>query len=305
MTSEPAPSLRLLHLSDVHFGRVNPALIAPMLRAVEGLAPDLVVISGDLTQRARPAQFAAARGFLDRLPVPWMAVPGNHDIPLDRPFRRFFRPFGAYRRAIGADLAPVVDLPGLSVLGLNTATPRHWQAGRIAPARFLALLARVRAAKARNQIVAVVAHHPFSQPPGTDKQLMTGAATALEALAAAGADLVLSGHLHHWAIAPLAAPEGGARLLQVQAGTALSTRERGEPNDFALIEISRGRAARLAIARHAAGPGGDFGAIARQVYVRQGDHWVLQEAPARAPGAVPQSGKMPGEVSAPSSNFDR
>ena len=160
MTSKPAQTLRLLHLSDLHFGRVNPGLVAPLLQAVQGLAPDLVVISGDLTQRARAAQFAQARDFLDRLGVPWLAVPGNHDIPLDRPVLRVLRPFGGYRRAICRDLAPVADLPGLSVLGFNTATPRHWQAGRIGAGRFLALLARVRAAKARGQVVAVVVWIP-------------------------------------------------------------------------------------------------------------------------------------------------
>lgn len=296
MTPKPAQTLRLLHLSDLHFGRVNPGLVEPLVQAVQGLAPDLVVISGDLTQRARAAQFAAARAFLDRLALPWLAVPGNHDIPLDRPLLRVLRPFGAYRGAICRDLAPGVDLPGLSVLGFTTATPRHWQAGRIAPARFVALLARVRAAKARGQVVAVVAHHPFSQPPGTLKDLMEGASTALEALATAGADLVLSGHLHRWAVAPLEAPEGGVRLLQVQAGTTLSTRERGEPNDFALIEVTPGDPARLSIARHAVRDSGGFAEIARQGFSRAGDLWWPEPS---------QSGKMPGEVSAPSSNFAR
>ncbi|MBD3785688.1 MAG: metallophosphoesterase [Sphingomonadales bacterium] len=296
MTPKPAQTLHLLHLSDLHFGRVNPGLVEPLLQAVQGLAPDLVVISGDLTQRARAGQFAQARAFLDRLPVPWLAVPGNHDIPLDRPLLRVLRPFGAYRRAICRDLAPGVDLPGLSVLGFNTATPRHWQAGRIAPARFLALLARVRAAKARGQVVAVVVHHPFSQPPGTLKRPMEGAAAALEALAAAGTDLILSGHLHRWAVVGLDAPEGGARLLQVQAGTTLSTRERGAPNDFALIEVTPGDPARLVIARHAARDPGGFSEIARQGFSRAGDQWRPEPS---------QSGKMPGEVSAPSSKRAR
>lgn len=303
MTSEAVAPLRLMHLSDLHFGRVNPALIEPLLQVVQDQAPDLVAISGDLTQRARGEQFAEARAFLDRLPVPWLAVPGNHDIPLDRPFHRFLRPFGAYRRAITSDLAPVADLPGLSVLGLNTATPRHWQAGRIGPGRFVALLARIRAAKARGQRVAVVAHHPFSQPPGTGKQLMDGASRALEALAAAGTDLLLTGHLHHWAVEGLAGPEGGARLVQVQVGTSLSTRERGEPNDFALIEIVPPDAPRggLRIARYGLQRDGSFGVIARQGFSRQGDLWW----PGDTTDGEAQSGKMPGEVGWPSSKVAR
>ncbi|PYF08111.1 3',5'-cyclic AMP phosphodiesterase CpdA [Rhodobacter viridis] len=234
--------IRLLHLSDLHFGRTHPELIAPLVAAVQRLAPDLVLLSGDITQRAREAQFRQAQAFLDRIERPWLAVPGNHDIPLDRPVLRFLRPFGGYRAAICDDLYPVRELPGVTVLGFNTATPRHWQAGRIRRGGFATLLARVRKAVQAGRQVVVVAHHPFTQPDDSDKTLLAGAADALEAMAEAGVGMLCTGHLHLWRTQPFVTREGAARVLQLQVGTGLSTRERGEPNDFGVIDLAPDRA---------------------------------------------------------------
>ncbi|MFD2173621.1 metallophosphoesterase family protein [Rhodobacter lacus] len=269
--------MRLVHLSDLHFGRAHPELVAPLLASVSALAPDLVVISGDFTQRARESQFAQARAFLDRLEAPWLAVPGNHDIPLDRPLSRFLRPFAGYRRAICRDLEPVCDLQGLTVLGFNTASPRHWQAGHIRRARFAGLLARARKAAAAGRQVAVVAHHPFTQPDGSDKALIGGAAEALEAMACAGVGLILTGHLHLWRTAPFVTQDGRARILQIQAGTGLSTRERGEPNDFGLIEVG---VARTGITRYQIAPTGGFGPAGQVAFRRTRGGWVAEAPPA-------------------------
>ncbi|MGZ8265598.1 MAG: metallophosphoesterase, partial [Burkholderiales bacterium] len=96
----------LVHLSDLHFGRVNEAVLGPLARRIGAIAPDVVVVSGDLTQRARKRQFRAARAFLDTLPTPQIVVPGNHDIPLYNVFARFLTPLRNYRRYIGNDLEP-------------------------------------------------------------------------------------------------------------------------------------------------------------------------------------------------------
>src|SRR5690242_8777714 len=96
----------ILHLSDLHFGRTDPALIDPLLAAAREIAPDVVVVSGDLTQRARRAEFAAARAFLDALPSPQIVIPGNHDVPLYDVFSRFFRRLDRYQRTITEDLEP-------------------------------------------------------------------------------------------------------------------------------------------------------------------------------------------------------
>lgn len=226
---------RILHLSDLHFGRDRPELLEPLIKAVNNSGADLVAVSGDFTQRARSAQFRAARAFIDCIEQPVLAVPGNHDIPIHRPAMRFLDPFGNYRRWIGHDRAPIVHLPGMVVIGLNTVDQWRWQRGRIR-GREIRRACSAAAAADEGDLVVIVAHHPFEQRPNTDKRLMRGAARALDRLSGCGADLILSGHLHLWLSEPFLTRPGGRAMLQVHAGTGLSTRHRGEPNDFAMIE---------------------------------------------------------------------
>src|SRR5918996_3204034 len=121
----------IVHLSDLHFGRVNSALIDPLIRVVREIEPDLVAISGDLTQRARSYQFQQARSFLDALPKPQIVVPGNHDIPLHNLFTRFFEPLTKYRRYITDDLEPVYADEEMVIVGVNTARSSVFKGGRI------------------------------------------------------------------------------------------------------------------------------------------------------------------------------
>lgn len=228
------------HLSDLHFGRDRPELLEPLLDALCAAEPDLVAVSGDLTQRARHAQFRAARAFLDRLPAPALVVPGNHDTPLDHFALRLARPWSRWRRWIGPELAPRVDQPGLVAVGINTANPLDWQRGRFRK-RDVAAAVRV-FEKAGDAARIVVLHHPFVHAPHARKALMRGAARALDALAETGVDVALSGHLHSWsAAAHVAGRAREAGVLLVEAGTGLSTRGRGEPNDFNLLEIADDR----------------------------------------------------------------
>ena len=240
--------IRIAHISDLHFGRADEALREPLLQAIEAARPDLVAVSGDLTQRARRGEFAQARAFLDDLPAQWLCVPGNHDIPLDRPFLRVLRPFARYKRAVGDTLAPRCDLPGLVVQGLNTADPFAWQRGRI---RRRELREACAAFAGTHAVRIVVAHHPFKHSPETHKTLMKGAERALDALVDCGADIILTGHLHRWRTEPFLSRRGGGRLLQLHIGTGLSTRLRGEDNDFALLDFE-GRRCEVTrmIARH-------------------------------------------------------
>src|SRR5256885_8738664 len=122
---------RIVHLSDLHFGRVNPILIDPLIRAVVKVEPDLVAVSGDLTQRARSYQFQEARAFLDALPKPQIIVPGNHDIPLHNLFARFVEPLTKYKRYITDNLQPVYQDEQLVVVGVNTARSLTFKGGRI------------------------------------------------------------------------------------------------------------------------------------------------------------------------------
>ena len=228
-----------MHLSDLHFGRTRPDLLDPLVRAVNAAAPDLVAVSGDLTQRARSAQFRAARAFLDRLDAPWLAVPGNHDVPLHNLAARLLDPWTRYRAWIAFDLQPRFSDAEVSVVGLNTVNPFEWQRGRIGRRAVRFACAALRhEPEGRTRIV--VAHHPFEHAPGETKALMRGAARGVKALADCGADIVLTGHLHAWRAEPFAAAPAGIGALQVQAGTGLSTRLRGEDNDFNLLTLEAG-----------------------------------------------------------------
>jgi 3',5'-cyclic AMP phosphodiesterase CpdA len=121
----------IVHLSDLHFGRVNAALIEPLTRVVRELQPDLVAISGDLTQRARSHQFQQARSFLDALPKPQIVVPGNHDIPLHNLFARFVEPLTKYKRYITDNLHPTYQDEEMVIVGVNTARSLVFKGGRI------------------------------------------------------------------------------------------------------------------------------------------------------------------------------
>src|ERR1700756_4010731 len=121
----------IAHLSDLYFGRIDPATVEPILEAVRNLKPDVVAISGDLTQRARRQEFADARRFLEKLPEPRVVVPGNHDVPLHNPYSRFVSGLSLYREYISNEPEPIYVGEGIAVAGVNTARALTWKGGRI------------------------------------------------------------------------------------------------------------------------------------------------------------------------------
>ena len=121
----------IIHLSDLHFGRVDQTLLGPLRDLIHSIAPNVVVISGDLTQRAKSEQFEEARAFLDTLPGPQIVVPGNHDISLYNVFRRFVKPLARYKRYITDELEPVFIDDEIAVVGVNTARSLTIKDGRI------------------------------------------------------------------------------------------------------------------------------------------------------------------------------
>jgi 3',5'-cyclic AMP phosphodiesterase CpdA len=229
----------LVHLSDIHFGRVDWATLKPLIAAVNHASPDLVAISGDLTQRARPAEFREARAFLDSLPQPQIVVPGNHDIPLHNLYARLVGGFDQYQTFISTDLEPFYLDEEIAVAGINTARPTTWKGGRINAEQAHRAHDRLCSAD-RGQLKVVVTHHPFELPEGMRASSLVGRAQmAMNRLSECGADLFLAGHLHLGYTAHTAARYNiaGHSALVVQAGTATSTRGRGEANSFNIIRI--------------------------------------------------------------------
>jgi 3',5'-cyclic AMP phosphodiesterase CpdA len=232
---------RIIHLSDVHFGRTDPPVVAAVLALVPRLEPHLVAISGDLTQRARAWQFREARAFLDALPCPQLVVPGNHDVPLYNVARRFLDPLGNYRRYITTNLRPVHTDQEFVAVGLNTTRSFTVKDGTIRPPDLRH--AREALVGAGDEAVKViVAHHPFEYPQDSSTRWQKAAVIrALESLAGAGADVFLTGHLHLSYTGHTAGRYriAGRTAVIVEAGTATSTRQRGETNSFNLLHIER------------------------------------------------------------------
>lgn len=226
---------RLIHVSDLHFGRTRHELLRPLIEQLNALEADLVAVSGDLTQRARSSQFRAARAFLDRIESPVLVVPGNHDVPLENLFQRVLYPYRRYRKWIGRDLEPVFENGEVSVVGVNTVNPLAWQRGRIG--RHAVRRVCRAFGKSDGRVRVVVAHHPLEHRPTDTKALMKGAPEAIDAFAECGADVILTGHLHSWRAEPFAERVGRRGALQVHAGTGLSTRLRGEENDFNVLTV--------------------------------------------------------------------
>ena len=265
----------LVHLSDLHFDRVNPDVVRRLAQEVPRLEPDLIVVSGDFTQRARSHQFRAARAFLDTLPGLKIVVPGNHDVPLHDVVRRFFSPLGRYRRHICADLRPSYSDAEVLVLGTDTTRSLTIGGGGMRR-RELARIARVLKEAAPSVVKVVVAHHPFDVPyAGAPFEGAPQGRDAVERLALAGADLFLTGHLHVSYAGPTAIRyrAGGRSAIVVEAGTATSTRMRGETNAFNVVRIERSA---IAVEHLAWQPSsGSFEPATVQRFTRSDDGWAL------------------------------
>lgn len=241
-------NLRLLHLSDLHFGPPYLSKVgeAVLLSAAE-LSPDVIVISGDLTQRATRAQFQAARDFIDQLPaVPKLVIPGNHDVPLYRAIERMCYPHELYREIICPELNPVLEMPGAVFQGLDTTAPRNAITNGRVFKRQLDLCSTTFGGLPAGLMRIIVAHHPFIPAPDTRRSwVMQKTKRALDTLIDLNVEMILGGHLHRAYIGSsldfLSSRKHDHGILVVQAGTATSTRGLGKElgqNSFNFIEIS-------------------------------------------------------------------
>ena len=218
----------IVQISDTHFGTERAPVVRALTALVRDLAPELVVLSGDITQRATAPQFAAARAFTDGLGAPVLAIPGNHDVPLFNLGARLLWPYARYGRAFGEVLEPEHASPGWLVLGVKTTRRWRHQHGQVSAAQIARVAERLGRASPE-QVRLVVVHQPVAVvAPSDARDLLRGHAPAVRAWAAAGVDAVLGGHIHLPFVLPLHAvhPDLARRAWCVQAGTAVSSRVR-------------------------------------------------------------------------------
>jgi 3',5'-cyclic AMP phosphodiesterase CpdA len=222
---------RIVHLSDLHFGTEQPALVNALESQIHALAPDLVAVSGDLTQRARPRELAAAAAFIARLPEPVLTVPGNHDIPGVAP-ARFVDPWRGWLRHFPGGLEPEVEGSGFLAVGANSVRVGgpylDWSRGRLGESQIVRLAARLGRPGVGLRIL--VAHHPLLlTAAGAHRRLVGRSALALARLRETGLDLALGGHVH---LGYAGIADG---VVVAHAGTGVSSRLVGEHNGFNVI----------------------------------------------------------------------
>ena len=268
----------LVHISDLHFGRTNPAILVPLQEFVRRVAPTLVAVSGDLTQRARTTEYLAAREFLAGIPFPQIVVPGNHDVPLRNPFSRFVRGLAGYRQYITNDLQPSFIDEEIAIVGVNTARALTWKDGRINRYQLADLRATLQPI-GDDHTKIVVTHHPFDLPAGTEGEVVGRSRLAIKTLAECGVDMLLAGHFHiadtSYTTTRYNIP--GYSALIVSAGTTTSTRGRGQPNSLNVIRVDRPH---VAIERFTWRPETNvFDLLSSELFQRGPDGWIREAAP--------------------------
>jgi len=298
-------TVTVLHTSDFQCGRpFVPHAAEALVRLAGRVRPDLVISSGDLTQRAKKREFAQARSVLDRLGgAPIVVTPGNHDVPLYRFWERLFAPYRNWRAFAGQALDTVTHVPGLTVVALNSSAPRRAIVnGRIDPPQVDFARRAFESAAAGDRRILVVHHHFIPVPGGLGGPPLPGAADLIRDFIGMDVDMVLGGHVHQLHVRSSAgstvASDGvdgvAARPLPfVACGTTLSSRGRGPEagwNGLTVLELSRDE---IRVTPHSCAPGGtDFEALEPITFPTL-NAWRAQHASTRGadePGARDATG---------------
>ncbi|MDR7295508.1 3',5'-cyclic AMP phosphodiesterase CpdA [Pelomonas aquatica] len=236
----------VLQVSDPHFGTEQPQAMAALQRLSAELRPDLLLVTGDITQRARAEQFARAKACFEQLGVPaWLVIPGNHDIPLFNVCARAFNPYGRYASAFGEALEGSFERDDLRVIAINTTRRYRHKHGEVSAGQIERVAQQLAFARP-GQLRVVAVHQPVAVPTSDTQNLLRGHAVAVRRWAAAGADLIIGGHIHLPYVVPLRSrwPDLPRQVWAVQAGTALSSRVRGGiANSVNVIRTGPGRSA--------------------------------------------------------------
>ena len=235
----------LIHITDLHFGKLTPGAVERLEFQIGQIQPDMCIVSGDLTMRSRPREWKQARAFLDRLPVPYMVVPGNHDLPYFNLYERFQYPYRRFKKYINEDTDPTYVDDAMAIKGINTArswVPHYmWKEGGISQTQVKEAESFFRSTLSRNIFRIAFAHHPFLPPPDKPRTyLVRNARAALQAFERTDVDLLLGGHLHlsyggnitsfHTLI--------NRSMICIQGASATSSRLRNkEPNSFSQIQL--------------------------------------------------------------------
>lgn len=248
--------MKIIHLSDLHFGTETPALTAKLLEKIETLKPDLFIISGDFTQIATEEEFKEAAEFINKLPADSLCIPGNHDVPAFNLVQRFLKPYDLYRKYIDKNLCPTFENDQVLIAGLNSARRAlphwNWANGAISSAQRQKLTETFVPDEKRWTLFTL--HHPVHKVDELPISVTVfGRKRTLQTIKDCNVDIVLTGHVHHASVTTIG--DLDHQTVFVSASTALSSRKRTQENGFNVIALSN---TELAIDTYALNGGGDF-----------------------------------------------
>lgn len=228
---------KIVHISDLHFGRTDKRASSSILDIIDSLSPDLTVVSGDLTQRARSSQFAQASDFLEKIDSPKIVIPGNHDISLHNFYKRFFKPLKAFTVYISDEEYPLYVDDEIAFIGVNSARSLAFKNGRLRSEQIKHVKKIFRESNP-DLLRGIVIHHNFIPQSRSEEASISNGPLFFDEITSCGVDVILCGHHHHGSVAHAEHyyAYSGSTLV-ISAGTAISRRVRGEPNSFNYLEL--------------------------------------------------------------------